>query len=537
MMKIKLIQENPVVGDILGNLAKAKEEIDIAKKNNVNLIIFSEMFLCGYPPEDLVLRSDFINKIDDSIKELTKLTADISVIMGAPSKENDDIFNSAYFLEKNEVKLIYSKQVLPNYKEFDERRYFNPGKENKIVELNGIKLGLSICEDIWSEDYVSNLVSDGAEAIINLSASPFTISKKTTREKMLSSYVNKHNVPIIYVNQVGGQDELVFDGSSMIFSPNNTQIFSLKSFKNDTKEIEITKKEKLELNVLDSQENDHDELEDIYNALVLGTKDYVDKNGFKGIIIGSSGGIDSALTATIAHDALGASRVNTVMMPFDYTADMSIEDAKELAENLSINHSVISIKEIYESFFNALKPSFKNAKMDKTEENLQSRCRGVTLMALSNKLGYLVLTTGNKSEAAVGYSTLYGDTAGGFSVLKDVSKTLVYELSKYRNLKSVVIPKRIIERAPSAELAPDQKDTDSLPDYSILDPIIEMYVEMDLSPNDIIAKGYEEEEVRRILRLIDLNEYKRRQVPIGIKISDRNFGKDRRYPITNGWKP
>ena len=269
----------------------------------------------------------------------------------------------------------------------------------------------------------------------------------------------------------------------------------------------------------------------------MGTKDYVDKNGFKGIIIGSSGGIDSALTATIAFDALGSSRVNTVMMPFDYTADMSIEDAKELAENLSINHSVISIKEIYESFSDALKTSFKNKEIDKTEENLQSRCRGVTLMALSNKLGFLVLTTGNKSEAAVGYSTLYGDTAGGFSVLKDVSKTLVYKLSNFRNSKNLVIPKRIIERPPSAELAPDQKDTDSLPDYSILDPIIEMYVEKDMSPEEIISEGFDGDEVRRILRLIDLNEYKRRQVPIGIKISDRNFGKDRRYPITNGWKP
>ena len=537
MMKIKLIQENPVVGDILGNLAKAKEEIEIAKKNNVNLIIFSEMFLCGYPPEDLVLRSDFIKKIENSVEDLTKLTTDISVIMGAPSKENNDIYNSAYFLEKKEVKLIYSKRILPNYKEFDERRYFTPGKENKIIKFNGIKFGLSICEDIWSEKYVSNLVSDGAEVIINLSASPFTVTKKMTRKKMLSSYASKYKTPIIYLNQVGGQDELVFDGSSMIFSSNDENFFSFNSFRVDTKEIEIIKKEKIDINVIDYQEKEYDELEDIYNALVLGTKDYVDKNGFKGIIIGSSGGIDSALTATIAYDALGSSRVNTVMMPFDYTAEMSIEDAKELADNLSINHSVISIKDIYQSFFDALAPSFKNTEVDKTEENLQSRCRGVTLMALSNKLGYLVLTTGNKSEAAVGYSTLYGDTAGGFSVLKDVSKTLVYELSKYRNLKSFVIPRRIIERAPSAELAPDQKDTDSLPDYSILDPIIEMYVEMDLSPNDIIAKGYEEEEVRRILRLIDLNEYKRRQVPIGIKISDRNFGKDRRYPITNGWKP
>ena len=404
------------------------------------------------------------------------------------------------------------------------------------IKIKNIPIGLSICEDIWSEAFVNNLVDEGAEIILNLSASPYTTSKKETRKKMLSSYYKKYQRPIVYVNQTGGQDELVFDGSSMVYS-GDEEIFKFKSFEIDSKEIEITKNQELKLLIDEVQKYQSDDLEDIYNALVLGTKDYVDKNGFKGIIIGSSGGIDSALTATIAYDALGSSRVNTVMMPFDYTADMSIEDAKELAENLSINHSVISIKEIYESFSDVLQPSFENKEIDKTEENLQSRCRGVTLMALSNKLGYLVLTTGNKSEAAVGYSTLYGDTAGGFSVLKDVSKTLVYELSKYRNLKSFVIPRRIIERAPSAELAPDQKDTDSLPDYSILDPIIEMYVEMDLSPNDIIAKGYEEEEVRRILRLIDLNEYKRRQVPIGIKISDRNFGKDRRYPITNGWKP
>ena len=267
-MKIKLIQENPVVGDILGNLDKAKEEIEIAKKNNVNLIIFSEMFLCGYPPEDLVLRSDFIKKIENSVEDLTKLTTDISVIMGAPSKKNNDIYNSAYFLEKKEVKLIYSKRILPNYKEFDERRYFTPGKENKIIKFNGIKFGLSICEDIWSESYVSNLVSDGAEVIINLSASPFTVTKKMTRKKMLSSYVSKFKTPIIYLNQVGGQDELVFDGSSMIFSSNDENFFSFNSFEVDTKEIEITKKEKLDINVIDYQEKQYDELEDIYNALV-----------------------------------------------------------------------------------------------------------------------------------------------------------------------------------------------------------------------------------------------------------------------------
>ena len=537
MAKIKLIQENPIVGDISGNLLKSKEEVIKAEKKGIDLIIFSEMFLCGYPPEDLVLRSDFIKKIDDAIEELKELTSNISIVIGAPSKKNSDIYNSAYFLEKKELKLIYSKQILPNYKEFDERRYFRAGEENKIIELDGIKFGLSICEDIWSEDYVKNLVTDGSEVIINLSASPFTITKKTTREKMLSSYVSKYKVPIIYLNQVGGQDELVFDGASMIFSHTDAKTLKFKSFETDAREIEIIKNKKIELIFSEMPEKECEDLEDVYNALVLGTKDYVNKNGFNGIIIGSSGGIDSALTATIAYDALGSSRVNTVMMPFDFTAEMSIEDAQELADNLSIHHSVISIKEIYEAFSDVLKPSFKDKEIDKTEENLQSRCRGVTLMALSNKLGYLVLTTGNKSEAAVGYSTLYGDTAGGFSVLKDVSKTLVYKLSKYRNLKTPVIPKRIIERPPSAELAPDQKDSDSLPDYSILDPIIEMYVEKDMSPKEIISKGYEEEEVRRILRLIDFNEYKRRQVPIGIKISDRNFGKDRRYPITNGWKP
>jgi len=329
----------------------------------------------------------------------------------------------------------------------------------------------------------------------------------------------------------------VFDGSSLVIGSDQEKLLTLKSFEIDSLELEVSKGNKINLKVESKEKRNYSELEDIYNALVIGTRDYVEKNGFNGIILGSSGGIDSALTAAIAFDALGPSKVNTVMMPFDYTADISIKDAQELADNMAINHSLISIKDMYESFSKSLESSFEGKSIDKTEENLQSRCRGVTLMALSNKLGLLVLTTGNKSEAAVGYSTLYGDTAGGFSVLKDVSKTLVYELANYRNKLHLIIPQRIIDRPPSAELAPDQKDTDSLPDYSILDPIIEMYVEKDMSPEDIISEGYEESEVRRILKLIDLNEYKRRQVPLGIKISDRNFGKDRRYPITNGWKP
>ena len=324
MAKIKLIQENPIVGDISGNLLKAKEEVMKAEKKGIDLVIFSEMFLCGYPPEDLVLRLDFIKKIDDAIEELKELTSNISIVIGAPSKKNKDIYNSAYFLEKKELKLIYSKQILPNYKEFDERRYFRSGEENKIIELDGIKFGLSICEDIWSEDYVKNLVTDGSEVIINLSASPFTITKKTTREKMLSSYVSKYKVPIIYLNQVGGQDELVFDGASMIFSHTDAKTLKFKSFETDTREIEIIKNKKIELIFSEMPKKENEDLEDVYNALVLGTKDYVNKNGFNGIIIGSSGGIDSASTATIAYDALGSSRVNTVMIPFDFTAEMSI---------------------------------------------------------------------------------------------------------------------------------------------------------------------------------------------------------------------
>lgn len=537
MFKIKIIQENPIVGDISGNIKIIQKEIKKASLNNLDLLVFSEMFLSGYPPEDLVMRADFLNKIQKSINKLTLDSEKTSLLFGAPTQDSGKIYNSAFFIRDGKIEEVYSKQKLPNYKEFDERRYFSSGERNSIINIKGIKIGLSICEDIWSDDFTKKLVADGAELIINMSASPFTKTKKLTREEMLLDYFDEYKTPIIYLNQVGGQDELVFDGSSLVIGSDHEKLLRLKSFEIDSLEVEVTKGEKINLKVKSNEKRNYSELEDIYNALVVGTKDYVEKNGFSGIILGSSGGIDSALTAVIAFDALGPSKVNTVMMPFDYTADISIKDAQELADNMAINHSLISIKDMYESFSKSLERSFEGKSVDKTEENLQSRCRGVTLMALSNKLGLLVLTTGNKSEAAVGYSTLYGDTAGGFSVLKDVSKTLVYELANYRNKLNLIIPQRIIDRPPSAELAPDQKDTDSLPDYSILDPIIEMYVEDDMSPEDIISEGYEESEVRRILKLIDLNEYKRRQVPLGIKISDRNFGKDRRYPITNGWKP
>ena len=535
MIKIKAVQENPKVGDIKGNTALIEKYLVSADKEKIDLLIFSEMFLSGYPPEDLVMRDDFLDEITKSIEHITSLSKETSLVFGAPIKKDGVLYNAAICISEGNLVETYFKQILPNYKEFDEKRYFEKGKKNKIIKIKNISIGLSICEDIWSEAFVNNLVDEGAEIILNLSASPYTTSKKETRKKMLSSYYEKYQLPIVYVNQTGGQDELVFDGSSLILGSSEKNLVELKSFEIDSLNFEYRDSK---FNFLNScLTNDQNYLKDVYDALVLGTKDYVEKNNFKGVLIGSSGGIDSALTAAIAFDALGKGRVKTIMMPFDFTADISIEDAGSLAKNLGIEHSEISIKEMYESFSLALKESFEGMGIDKTEENLQSRCRGVTLMALSNKLGFLVLTTGNKSEAAVGYSTLYGDTAGGFSVLKDVSKTLVYELANYRNSLSVVIPKRIIERPPSAELAPDQKDTDSLPDYDRLDPIIEMYVEDDKSIQEIINEGFDEKEVRRIVSLIDFNEYKRRQAPLGIKISDRNFGKDRRYPITNSWKP
>ena len=535
MIKIKAVQENPKVGDIKGNTLLIENHLNLAKKEGIDLLIFSEMFLSGYPPEDLVMRDDFLNEIKKSIEQIIPQTDDISLIFGAPVKENELLFNAAILLKDGKLEDTYFKQILPNYKEFDEKRYFERGNENKIISINEVSIGLSICEDIWSEIFVRKLIEDGAELILNLSASPFTSSKKETREEMLNEYYKKYKCPIIYVNQIGGQDELVFDGSSLVVGVEKDSFKTLKSFKTDSLSFKYEHSKFILENSEDAKETS--KLSDIYDALVLGTKDYVEKNGFNGVIIGSSGGIDSALTTVIAHDALGKEKVKTIMMPFDFTADISVEDANALAKNLGINHSEISIKEMFESFNKGLSKSFEGLKTDKTEENLQSRCRGVTLMALSNKLGYLVLTTGNKSEAAVGYSTLYGDTAGGFSVLKDVSKTLVYELSNYRNIISNVIPQRIIDRPPSAELAPDQKDTDSLPDYDRLDPIIEMYVEDDKSIQEIINEGFDEVEVRRIVSLIDFNEYKRRQAPLGIKISDRNFGKDRRYPVTNAWKP
>ena len=531
-MKISLVQENPVVGDIDGNASMAKDYILESESSDSELIVFSELFITGYPPEDLLLREDFLISAKESVENLSSFIKKSKVLIGLPTMDEGKRYNSAALIDQSGIIQIYNKHVLPNYIEFDEKRYFSNGNSKNYFRIDDIKIGISICEDIWDEGFIELQKENNLDLLVNLSASPFTISKKKERGHVFTKVSEKLNIPLIYVNQIGGQDELVFDGSSTVVNKKGDVTFELKSFATDSIQFRYE-----EIDKSSNKEKKIDRLKDLYDSLVLATKDYVEKNNFKGVLIGSSGGIDSALTATIATDALGSDKVRTIMMPFKYTADISINDAALLAKNLKINHQEIPIEMVYDAHMSKLSEVFNNKKIDKTEENLQSRIRGVTLMAISNKDGLLVLTTGNKSETAVGYSTLYGDTAGGFAVLKDVSKTLVYELSKYRNGLNEVIPERIITRPPSAELAPDQKDSDSLPDYEILDPIIELYVEKDFSVKEIIQEGFDKKTVEKIIGLIDFNEYKRRQAPLGVKISDRNFDKGRRYPITNSWKP
>ena len=534
-ISVGIVQENPIVGDIKGNLELAKSAIDTLSQNSSpDIFLFSEMFMTGYPPEDLILREDLLDLTYEAVNELATFKPDSFVVIGYPKKEVDSIYNCAGVLRNNSIITEYKKQELPNYEVFDEKRYFKAGSSPGIFEVNGLRIGLSVCEDIWHERVIEQLHDKKADLVLNINASPFHLQKIDDRKKLISSHASKYTMPIIYANQIGGQDELVFDGTSMVMDSDGQQIIQLAKFKEDLKTVNFTlnKNSILKSNVTEEIPEDND-LEEVYQALVLGAKDYILKNKFPGALIGSSGGIDSALTAAIASDAIGPERVRTFMMPFKFTSDMSVEDAETLAKNLGIRHSVIPIGEIYNSFQMSLKKEFEGLDRDITEENLQSRCRGVILMALSNKSGELVLTTGNKSETAVGYSTLYGDTAGGFGVLKDVPKTLVYELSKYRNKISEVIPERIITRPPSAELAPDQQDSDSLPDYDTLDKIIELYVEQDKSKLEIEEFGFEKVVLDRVIRLIDLSEYKRRQAPLGVKITSRGFGKDRRYPITN----
>ena len=531
-MKIAIAQINTTVGDINGNFDKIISNISKAKNEKADLVVFPELTLTGYPPRDLLIKKSFIKKNIEVVNELVEHTKDIAIIIGFVDEKDGELFNAAAIISNQKLIGTYHKIHLPNYDVFDEKRYFTSGNSTDIYELNGVKLGITICEDIWIDNGpATDLKKKGAELIINISASPFHAGKEIIRLNVIAKQAKVNNIPIIYCNLIGGQDDLIFDGRSYILNNKGELVQQSKAFAEELSYItNIESKSEIEFK---ESENDS-----IYKALVLGVKDYFRKNGFKNAVIGLSGGIDSALTAAIAVDALGNENVRGVTMPSKFSSEGSISDSIDLARNLNIDCDVVPIKNIYISYLEALETQFANTEFNVAEENIQARIRGNILMALSNKFGYLVLTTGNKSESSVGYSTLYGDMAGGLAVISDVLKNKVYELSYYINeIKGKeIIPVSTITKPPSAELREDQKDSDSLPEYDVLDPILKAYVEEDLSKEEIIRLGFNEDMVTRIINLVDRNEYKRQQAALGLRITSRAFGQGRRMPITNRWK-
>ncbi len=535
VLKISLAQINFLVGDVEGNaqliIAAAIQARD---ENSADIIVFSELSITGYPLEDLLFRPSLLARVQTAINKIQKEIKNIYILLGSPTQEKGQLFNSALLVYNGEVIAIYHKHQLPNYEVFDEKRYFNQGNAACVVNIKGVQVGITICEDIWYEEPIKKSKEAGAEIVINLNASPYQFNKTKQRLDILRQRITEQKIPIIYINQIGGQDELVFDGESLCLDKDGEVCLQGPAFETGIFNVQYSKAKQ---DLIKSQ-NIHSQLAkhaSIYRALVLGVKDYVIKNKFKNIVLGLSGGIDSALTLAIAVDALESENVHAVMMPFRYTSDISIEDARQLANSLSVKLDEIPIESSFNTITKSLEQVFDGLETDVTEENIQSRIRGVLLMAISNKTGSMLLTTGNKSEMSVGYATLYGDMAGGFAPLKDVSKTLVYELANYRNSIKRVIPERVITRAPSAELAPDQVDQDSLPAYEVLDPILEKFVEQDYTVEQIIAEGCDEEVVSRVVKMVLRNEYKRRQAPPGVKITSRAYGKDRRYPITSGF--
>ena len=556
-LRIAMAQINPVVGDIQGNTDKIKNYIKQAQKENVDVITFPELALTGYPPEDLLFKTHFINDIKKHLEEVTKSTQGITAIIGLAREENG-LLNSAAVIYDRKIINFYDKKILPNYGVFDEKRYFISGKNNPVYLINGITVGINICEDIWFEDGPTKDQADlGAQLILNINGSPFDTEKRDIRENMLKERALHNNLYISYTNMVGGQDELVFDGGSVLLNPAGEIISRGKAFEEDliitdlyleetTNFVESntnifvsnTFKNKNPRTIPDNQIVEISKLEQIHKALILGTRDYVNKSGFTKVILGLSGGIDSALTCYIAVKAFGKENVLGVIMPSRFSSEGSITDSQLLANNLGIDTKIIPIEPASSSFLDMLSESFEGTSVDVAEENLQARIRGNILMALSNKFNWITLITGNKSEMATGYSTLYGDMAGGFAVLKDVPKTLVYELCRYINTlqDTDLIPETIITKPPSAELREDQKDEDSLPPYDILDAILKYYVEEDRSFQEIVDLGYDEAVVKRTTLLLDRSEYKRKQSPPGVKITPRNFGRDRRIPLINKYK-
>jgi NAD+ synthase (glutamine-hydrolysing) len=536
-LRIALAQLDLLVGDVHGNATRVVNTARQARADlGADLVLFPELSLSGYPPEDLLFHRGFRRQIESGLAKVREEVQDISVMLGLPEYAGNAIYNSAALISGGAVAALYRKAELPNYKVFDEKRYFHAGTQPTVLDVDGFRCGLLVCEDVWEPEPAQLARADGAELLIVINASPYEIHKQREREDVARARVLDVGLPMAYVNLVGGQDELIFDGNSFVMNADGAVVMRAPAFREGTYAVDFVREGR---RVIPQPGHIEPELSDeasVYGALVVGVRDYVNKHGFPGVVMGLSGGIDSALTLAIAVDALGAERIHAVMMPSRYTSSMSLDDAKEQAQLLGVKYSVLSIENMFEATLGTLKDEFAGRPPDATEENIQSRCRMLLLMGISNKTGKMLLTTGNKSEMAVGYATLYGDMAGGFAPIKDCSKMLVYRLAAYRNAGGRVIPQRVIDRPPSAELRPDQKDSDSLPSYEVLDAILEAFIEEDLSVDEIEARGFDRATVGRVLDMVKRNEYKRRQAPPGVRVSRRAFGRDWRYPITNGYR-
>jgi len=535
-LRLALAQVNLLVGDVRGNLARVRREAEQARTAGADLVLFPELALSGYPPEDLLFHRGFRRQIEAALAELATAVPQLGVLVGCPEYVDAGIYNAAVLFRGGREVARHRKNLLPNYQVFDEKRYFRQGSEATVVDFGGWRLGLLICEDIWEPEPARAAAQCGAEILLVINASPYEIHKQQARERIARERVADVGLPLVYLNLFGGQDELVFDGNSFVMNADGRLAFRAPAHVEGSWTVDFERHDGRARALPSSIAPELGDAESVYRALVQGVRDYVGKHKFPGVVMGLSGGVDSALTLAIAVDALGAERVQAVMMPSRYTAQMSREDAAAEARALGVAFSEIPIEGLFGSALDALKEAFAGRPPDTTEENIQARCRGLLLMAISNKTGRMLLTTGNKSEMAVGYATLYGDMAGGFAPIKDCSKLLVYRLARYRNALSPVIPERVLLRAPSAELRADQKDTDSLPPYEVLDPILEAFIEEDLSVDEIAARGFDRATVARVLDMVQRNEYKRRQAPPGVRVSRRAFGRDWRYPITSGYR-